>query len=130
MLREMFSTSWRMQAYAGWNRRGRALSPQSASTATVGDVPESPEPAARYFAEDDHPQMEKYVVKPIFSVKAQTCRSLRTAKPLKQRKSVWRRRDDCSAIPPVTEIRRSYMLIGSWLVNDQPAGIGILKTVH
>ncbi len=130
MLREMFSTKLRMQAYAGWNRRGRALSPTKRSAATVGDVPESPEPAACLFSEDDHPQMEKYVVKPIFSREAQTCRSLRTAKPLKQRKVRMRRRDDCSAIPPVTEIRRQLLLIGSWLVNDQPAGIGIREDVH
>ena len=40
--------SWRMQAYAGWNRRGRALSPTRHFYRYCGDVPESPEPAPAY----------------------------------------------------------------------------------
>ncbi len=69
--------------------------------------------------------MEKYVVKPIFSREGANVRSLRTAKPLKQRKVRMAKKGDCSAIPPVTEIRRQLYADWCWLVNDQPAGIGI-----
>lgn len=59
---------------------------QSASTATVGDVPESPNLLPAYFAEDDHPQMEKYVVKPIFSREGANVSIIENGKPLQQRK--------------------------------------------
>ncbi len=49
MLREMFSTKLEDAGYAGWNRRGRALSPTRHFYRYVGDVPESPESAARLF---------------------------------------------------------------------------------
>ncbi|XPE25314.1 glutathionylspermidine synthase family protein [Shigella sonnei] len=50
------------------NRRGRdIISNKALLPLPVGDVPESPNLLPTYFAEDDHPQMENYVVKPIFS---------------------------------------------------------------
>lgn len=48
--------------------------------------PNHPNLLPAYFAEDDHPQMEKYVVKPIFSREGANVSIIETAKPLKQRK--------------------------------------------
>ncbi len=40
---------------------------QGAAADAVGDVPNHPNLLAAYFSEDTHPEMEKYVIKPIFS---------------------------------------------------------------
>lgn len=87
MLREMFSASWRMQAYAGWNRRGRALSPTKRFYRCCGRCSRITRTCCPLI-------LRKMIIRKWKNmwlnrsspVKAQTCRSLRTAKPLKQRK--------------------------------------------
>ncbi len=66
MLREMFSTAgrrWRPLAGAGVEKH---YLQQGAAADAVGDVPNHPNLLAAYFSEDTHPEMEKYVIKPIF----------------------------------------------------------------
>ncbi len=87
MLREMFSTKLEDAAGVRWLEPAwKSIISNKALPLLWEMFPNHPNLLPAYFAEDDHPASGKYVVKPIFSVKAQTCRSLRTAKPLKQRK--------------------------------------------
>ncbi|MFP1592163.1 glutathionylspermidine synthase family protein [Escherichia coli] len=63
-----------MQAYAGWKPAWKSIISNKALLPLLWEMfPNHPNLLPAYFAEDDHPQMEKYVVKPIFPVKAQTC---------------------------------------------------------
>ncbi len=119
--------SWRMQAYAGWNRRGRALSP------------------TRHF----------YRCCGRCSRITRTCCPLILRKMIIRKwKNMWLNRSSpreganvsiiengktieaaegpygeegmiVQQFHPLPKFGDSYMLIGSWLVNDQPAGIGI-----
>lgn len=68
MLREMFSTKLE-DAGVRWLEPAleEHYLQQSVAADAVGDVPGPPNLLEAYFAEDDHPPMEKYVVKPIFS---------------------------------------------------------------
>lgn len=59
-------------------------------------------------------------------MKAQTCRSLRTAKTIEAAEGPYGEEGMIvQQFHPLPKFGDSYMLIGSWLVNDQPAGIGI-----
>lgn len=87
MLREMFSTKLEDAAYAGWNRRGRALSPTRHFYRYCGRCSRITRTCCPLI-------LRKMIIRKWKNmwlnrsspVKAQTCRSLRTAKPLKQRK--------------------------------------------
>ena len=79
-----------------------------------------------YFAEDDHPQMEKYVVKPIFSREGANVSIIENGKTIEAAEGPYGEEGMIvQQFHPLPKFGDSYMLIGSWLVNDQPAGIGI-----
>ncbi len=87
MLREMFSTKLEDAGVRWLEPAWKSIISNKALLPLLWEMfPNHPNLLPAYFAEDDHPQIEKYVVKPSSPVKAQTCRSLKTAKPLKQRK--------------------------------------------
>ena len=79
-----------------------------------------------YFADDDHPQMEKYVVKPIFSREGANVSIIENGKTIEAAEGPYGEEGMIvQQFHPLPKFGDSYMLIGSWLVNDQPAGIGI-----
>ncbi|MFR4093081.1 MAG: glutathionylspermidine synthase family protein, partial [Escherichia coli] len=76
--------------------------------------------------EDDHPQMEKYVVKPIFSREGANVSIIENGKTIEAAEGPYGEEGMIvQQFHPLPKFGDSYMLIGSWLVNDQPAGIGI-----
>ncbi len=99
---------------------------QGTSTAVVGDVPESPEPAARSI-------LRKMIIRKWKNM------WLSRSSPVKPNVSIIENGKTIEAAEgpygeegmivqqfhPLPKFGDSYMLIGSWLVNDQPAGIGI-----
>ncbi|QUJ03903.1 hypothetical protein KCP78_15510 [Salmonella enterica subsp. enterica] len=55
--------------------------------------------------------------------KGRTYRLLRTVKTIESRgRPVWRSGMIVQMFPSAAKIRRLLHLIGSWLINDQPAG--------
>ncbi len=69
---------WRPLAGAGVEKH---YLQQGAAADAVEMFPNHPNLLAAYFSEDTHPEMEKYVIKPIFSrERVLTCRSLKMAK--------------------------------------------------
>jgi glutathionylspermidine synthase len=99
---------------------------QSAAADAVGDVPEPPEPAASLLCEDDYPQMEKYVIKPIFSREGANVSIIENGKTLEAVEGPYGEEGMIvQAFYQLPKFGDSYTLIGSWLINDQPAGIGI-----
>lgn len=99
---------------------------QSASAATVGDVPESPEPAACLFCGRWSSANGKYVVKPIFSREGANVSIIENGKTIEAAEGPYGEEGMIvQQFHPLPKFGDSYMLIGSWLVNDQPAGIGI-----
>ncbi|STK48654.1 glutathionylspermidine synthase [Escherichia coli] len=73
---------------------------------------------------DDHPQMEKYVVKPIFSREGANVSIIENGKTIEAAEGPYGEEGMIvQQFHPLPKFGDSYMLIGSWLVNDQPAGI-------
>lgn len=114
MLREMFSTKLEDAGVRWLEPAWKSIISNKALLPLLWEMfPNHPNLLPAYFAEDDHPQMEKYVVKPIFSREGANVSIIENGKTIEAAgRSVWRRRDDCSAIPPVTEIRRQ--LYADW----------------
>ncbi len=127
MLREVFSTKLEDAVYAGWNRHGRALFPIKRCCRCYGKCsPDHPNLLPAYFAEDPHPEMEKYVVKPIFSREGANVSIIENGKTLESVEGPYGEEGMIvQQFCPLPKFGDSYTLIGSWLINDQPAGIGI-----
>ena len=88
--------------------------------------PDHPNLLPAYFAEDDHPQMDKFVVKPIFSREGANISIVENGKTIEQVEGPYGEEGMIvQQFHPLPKFGDSYMLIGSWLINDQPAGIGI-----
>ncbi len=91
--------------------------------------PNHPNLLAAYFSEDAHPEMEKYVLKPIFSREGANVSIVENGKVVERRKVRMGKKGYCAAHSyPLPKFGDSYMLIGSWLINDQPAGSAFVKT--
>ena len=81
MLREMFSTKLEDAGVRWLEPAWKSIISNKALLPMLWEMfPNHPNLLAAYFSEDTHPEMEKYVIKPIFSAKALTCRSLKMAK--------------------------------------------------
>lgn len=88
--------------------------------------PNHPNLLPAYFAEDDFPPMEKYVVKPIFSREGANVSIIENGKTLEAVEGPYGEEGMIvRAFYQLPKFGDSYTLIGSWLINDQPAGIGI-----
>ncbi len=92
---------------------------QSPSTATVGDVPESPEPAAAYLWKTIIRKWEKYVVKPIFSREGANVLIIENGKTIEAAEGPYGEEGMhiVQQFHPLPKFGvHSYMLIGSGLV--------------
>lgn len=81
MLREMFSTKLEDAGVRWLEPAWKSIISNKALLPLLWEMfPDHPNLLPAYFAEDDHPQMDKFVVKPIFSREGLTSPSLRTVK--------------------------------------------------
>ena len=88
--------------------------------------PNHPNLLAAYFSEDAHPEMEKYVIKPIFSREGANVSIVEQGKVVESVEGPYGEEGTIvQEFYPLPKFGDSYTLIGSWLINDQPAGIGI-----
>ncbi|MBN0683780.1 glutathionylspermidine synthase family protein, partial [Pseudomonas aeruginosa] len=85
--------------------------------------PNHPNLLAAYFSEDAHPEMEKYVIKPIFSREGANVSIVENGKVVEAVEGPYGEEGTIvQAFYPLPKFGDSYTLIGSWLINDQPAG--------
>ena len=95
MLREMFSTKLEDAGVRWLEPAWKSIISNKALLPMLWEMfPNHPNLLPAYFAEDDYPQMEKYVVKPIFSREGQTSPLSKTVKRWKRLKALRRRRND------------------------------------
>lgn len=88
--------------------------------------PNHPNLLAAYFSEDAHPEMEKYVIKPIFSREGANVSIVEQGKVVESVEGPYGEEGTIvQEFYPLPKFGDSYTLIGSWLIDDQPAGIGI-----
>lgn len=88
--------------------------------------PDHPNLLPAYFAEDPCPQMESYVAKPLFSREGANIRIIEQGREIAHVDGPYGEEGMIiQQYHPLPRFENSYTLIGSWLVNDQPAGIGL-----
>jgi glutathionylspermidine synthase len=127
MLREMFSTKLEDAGVRWLEPAWKSIISNKALLPMLWEMfPNHPNLLPAYFAEDDYPQMEKYVVKPIFSREGANVSIIENGKTLEAVEGPYG--EEGMIVQEFYQLPKfgdSYTLIGSWLINDLPAGIGI-----
>ncbi|SQI42872.1 Bifunctional glutathionylspermidine synthetase/amidase [Leminorella richardii] len=127
MFREMFSTKLTDAGVRWLEPAWKSIISNKALLPMLWKMfPNHPNLLPSYFSDEPHPELSHYVVKPLFSREGANIRIVENGK------------DVCSVDGPYGEegfiiqqfhqlprFNDSYMLIGSWLVNDEPCGMGI-----
>ncbi|KER04167.1 glutathionylspermidine synthase family protein [Photorhabdus temperata] len=88
--------------------------------------PNHPNLLPAYFANDNHPAMDSYVIKPLFSREGANIRIIENGKEIASADGPYGKEGMIvQQFHTLPKFGDSYTLIGSWLVNDQPCGIGL-----
>ncbi|MEJ4045633.1 glutathionylspermidine synthase family protein [Erwinia sp. SLM-02] len=127
MLREMFSTKL-ADAGVRWLEPGwKSIISNKAMLPLLWKMfPNHPNLLAAYFAEDNVPHMDKYVVKPLFSREGANISIVENGKEIARVDGPYGEEGRIvQQFHPLPKFGDSYTLIGSWLIDDQPAGIGL-----
>lgn len=127
MLREMFSTKLEDAGVRWLEPAWKSIISNKALLPMLWEMfPNHPNLLAAYFSEDAHPEMEKYVIKPIFSREGANVSIVEQGKVVESVEGPYGEEGTIvQEFYPLPKFGDSYTLIGSWLINDQPAGIGI-----
>jgi len=127
MLREMFSTKL-ADAGVRWLEPGwKSIISNKAMLPLLWKMfPNHPNLLPAWFAEDNVPHMDKYVVKPLFSREGANIRIVENGKEIARADGPYGEEGMIvQQFHPLPKFGDSYTLIGSWLIDDQPAGIGL-----
>lgn len=127
MLREVFSTKLEDAGVRWLEPAWKSIISNKALLPLLWEMfPNHPNLLAAYFSEDAHPEMDKYVIKPIFSREGANISIVENGKVLEAVEGPYGEEGTIvQEFYPLPKFGDSYTLIGSWLINDQPAGIGI-----
>lgn len=127
ILREMFSTKLE-DAGVRWLEPGWKciLSNKALLPMLWKMFPDHPNLLPAWFADEPHPSLDCYVEKPLFSREGANVRIMQHGKETAYAGGPYG--DEGFIIQqfqPLAQFADNHTLIGSWLVDDQPAGIGI-----
>ena len=127
MLREMFSTKLEDAGVRWLEPAWKSIISNKALLPLLWEMfPNHPNLLAAYFSEDAHPEMEKFVIKPIFSREGANVSIVENGKVLEAVEGPYGEEGTIvQEFYPLPKFGDSYTLIGSWLINDMPAGIGV-----
>lgn len=88
--------------------------------------PHHPNLLPAYFADQPHPQLDSYVEKPLFSREGSNVRIVERGQEIAAAPGPYGAEGFIiQQFHPLAQFAGNYTLIGSWLVNDKAAGIGI-----
>lgn len=127
MFRETFSTKLEDAGVRWLEPAWKAIISNKALLPLLWEMfPNHPNLLESYFADDAHPPMDSYVIKPLFSREGANIRIIENGKELASADGPYGKegmivQEYC----PMPRFNDSYTLIGSWLVNDRPCGIGL-----
>ncbi len=127
MFRETFSTKLEDAGVRWLEPAWKAIISNKALLPLLWEMfPNHPNLLESYFAQDAHPPMNSYVIKPLFSREGANVRIIENGKELARADGPYGKegmivQEYC----PMPRFNDSYTLIGSWLINDQPCGIGL-----
>ncbi|WP_314153741.1 glutathionylspermidine synthase family protein [Rouxiella badensis] len=127
MFRETFSTKLEDAGVRWLEPAWKAIISNKALLPLLWEMfPNHPNLLESYFAEDAHPPMDSYVIKPLFSREGANIRIIENGKEIASAEGPYGKegmivQEYC----PKPRFNDSYTLIGSWLVNGEPCGIGL-----
>lgn len=127
MLREMFSTKLGDAGVRWLEPAWKSIISNKALLPLLWEMfPNHPNLLPAWFAEDDVPHMDKYVVKPLFSREGANIRIVENGQEIARVDGPYGEEGMIvQQFHPLPKFGDSYTLIGSWLIDDQPAGIGL-----
>ncbi|WJY14685.1 glutathionylspermidine synthase family protein [Pectobacteriaceae bacterium CE90] len=127
MLRETFSTKL-ADAGVRWLEPGwKSIISNKALLPLLWEMfPNHPNLLPAYFAQDNHPAMENYVIKPLFSREGANIQIIQNGQQIASVDGPYGEEGKIvQQYHPLPKFNDSYTLIGSWLVDDVPCGIGL-----
>lgn len=127
MFREVFSTKLEDAGVRWLEPAWKAILSNKALLPMLWKMfPGHPNLLPAYFAEDEHPDMDHYVVKPLFSREGANIHIIEKGQEVARVDGPYGKEGMIvQQFQPLPRFNDSYTLLGSWLVNDQPCGIGI-----
>ncbi|WP_413727636.1 glutathionylspermidine synthase family protein [Sodalis sp. RH19] len=127
MLREIFSTKLEDAGVRWLEPAWKSIISNKALLPMLWEMfPGHPNLLPAYFAEDNPPPMDHYVVKPLFSREGANIRIVENGKETARVDGPYGEEGAIvQQFCPLPRFGDSYTVIGSWLVNDRPCGIGI-----
>ncbi|MEH0873854.1 glutathionylspermidine synthase family protein [Pectobacterium cacticida] len=127
MLREMFSTKLEDAGVRWLEPAWKSIISNKALLPMLWEMfPNHPNLLPAYFAEDDHPTLESYVIKPLFSREGANIKIIEKGKEIASADGPYG--EEGMIVQQYHQLPKfgdSYTLIGSWLVDDRPCGIGV-----
>lgn len=127
MLREMFSTKLEDSGVRWLEPAWKSILSNKALLPLLWQMfPQHPNLLPAWFAEDRFTAPDKYVIKPLFSREGANIRIMENQQEIARVDGPYGEEGMIiQQFHPLPQFKESYTLIGSWLVNDQPAGIGL-----
>ena len=127
MLREMFSTKLEDAGVRWLEPAWKSIISNKALLPMLWEMfPNHPNLLPAYFANDDHPALDSYVVKPLFSREGANIQIVKNGQQIASVDGPYGEEGKIvQQYHPLPTFGDSHTVIGSWLVNDQPCGIGL-----
>ncbi|MEG3133363.1 glutathionylspermidine synthase family protein [Rouxiella sp. T17] len=127
MFRETFSTKLEDAGVRWLEPAWKAIISNKALLPLLWEMfPNHPNLLESYFADDAHPPMESYVIKPLFSREGANIRIIENGKEIASAEGPYGKEGMIvQQYCPMPRYNDSYTLIGSWLVDGTPCGIGL-----
>ena len=125
MLREIFSTKLEDAGVRWLEPAWKSIISNKALLPMLWEMfPNHPNLLPAYFADDKSANLESYVIKPLFSREGANIRIIENGKEIASADGPYGEEGMIiQQFHPLPKFEGNYTLIGSWLVNDQAAGI-------
>nr|WP_282551260.1 glutathionylspermidine synthase family protein [Providencia stuartii] len=127
MLREIFSTKLEDAGVRWLEPAWKSIISNKALLPMLWEMfPNHPNLLPAYFADGEKPELESYVIKPLFSREGANIRVIEKGQEIASADGPYGEEGMViQQFHPLPQFEGNYTLVGSWLVNDQPAGICI-----
>ncbi|MEA1062384.1 glutathionylspermidine synthase family protein [Erwinia sp. HR93] len=127
MLRENFSTKLEDAGVRWLEPAWKSIISNKALLPMLWEMfPNHPNLLPAWFADEPHPELEKYVVKPLFSREGANVRIIERGQEIAGVEGPYGEEGYIiQQFHPLPAYGDSYTLIGSWLIDGEPAGIGL-----
>ncbi|MBG6246470.1 hypothetical protein CS369_20170 [Candidatus Symbiopectobacterium sp. 'North America'] len=127
MLREIFSTKLEDAGVRLLEPAWKSIISNKALLPMLWEMfPNHPNLLPAYFADDDHQPLDSYVVKPLFSREGANIQIVKNGQQIAAVDGPYGEEGKIvQQYHPLPTFGDSHTVIGSWLVNDQPCGIGL-----